>query len=167
MKIVGDELSTLALSRRRDSDDFDLLGRSAYNRYYYSAYLTTRHTIGLMQSEWRKITHSGLPTLLEVSLMNVVKIHLEKQRRSGLITQSNYSRLLKEFRSVSTELANLLRYAYHIRGLADYEPEIKLLCDKSLISLQACKITTAREWAIHTERLCGRLLKLWREIGLG
>ena len=95
MKIVGDELSILA-SSRHGSDDFDLLGRSAYNRYYYSAYLITRQTVGQMRSDWKRISHAGLPTLLDSALINVVKSHLERQRRTNLITQGQYSRLLSD-----------------------------------------------------------------------
>jgi len=166
MKIVGDELSILA-SSRHGSDDFDLLGRSAYNRYYYSAYLITRQTVGQMRSDWKRISHAGLPTLLDSALINVVKSHLERQRRTNLITQGQYSRLLSDFRNTANELAQLLKLAYNIRTLADYEPEIKISYINHVISLQSCNITTAKEWTAKTDKLCGRLLRLWKEIGLG
>ena len=37
MQIVGDELQRLALAER-DPINFDLLGRSAFNRYYYATF---------------------------------------------------------------------------------------------------------------------------------
>lgn len=166
MKIVGDELSTLALGRH-GSGDFDLLGRSAFNRYYYAAYLITRNTIGQMESDWKGTNHSGLPTLLEVALIKKVKLYLDRQLKGDLIDKGQHSRTLGEFRRVGAELAQLLKYAYHVRVLADYEPEVELLYINKMIILQSCKITTAKGWSSHAERLCGRLLKLWKEIGLG
>ena len=52
MQYVGSELERLALSDA-DPNNADLLGRSAFNRYYYAAFLITRETLGYMQPNWK------------------------------------------------------------------------------------------------------------------
>ncbi|MFR9680746.1 hypothetical protein [Acinetobacter sp. SEK570] len=166
MQVVGDELSALALGRC-GTTDFDLLSRSAFNRYYYATYLVTRNTIGQMVNDWKGTNHSGLPILLEVTLIKKVKLYLDQQLKGELIDKGQYSRTLSDFRRVGSELAQLLKYAYHVRVLADYEPEVEISYIDRVIILQSCKITTAKSWSQQAERLCGRLLKLWKGIGLG
>ncbi|URQ90958.1 hypothetical protein [Pseudoalteromonas sp. SCSIO 43101] len=165
MQYVGSELERLALSDA-DPNNADLLGRSAFNRYYYAAFLITRETLGYMQPNWKGTQHANIPELLTTSLKKPAKHALTKQRRNGLITPGKESRLLTELRTTASELAQLLTQAYDARILADYEPEIKTIKDKNVICLQSHKLTTARQWPEQADRHCARLKRIWKEIGL-
>lgn len=165
MKYVGSELERLALSAP-DPDNSDLLGRSAFNRYYYAAFLTTRETLGYMQPNWKGTQHANIPELLETSLRKPAKHALAKQRRSGLLDQGEESRLLTDLNATASELAQLLRLAYDARILADYEPEIKTTRDGNVICLKSHKLTTASQWPAQASRHCARLKRIWKDIGL-
>lgn len=165
MEYVGSELERLALGER-DVNQSDLLGRSAFNRYYYAAFLTTRETLGYMQDNWKGTQHANIPELLETSLRKPAKHALAQQRRSGLIDQGEESRLLTELNVTASELAQLLKLAYDARILADYEPEIKTTRDGNVICLKSHKLTTASQWPVQASRHCARLKRIWRDIGL-
>ena len=165
MQYVGSELERLALMNT-DPNNADLLGRSAFNRYYYAAFLITRETLGYMQPNWKGTQHANIPELLTASLKRPAKHALTQQRRKGLITPGKESRLLTELSTVASELAQLLTQAYDARILADYEPEIKTIKDKNVICLKSHKLTTARQWPEQAGRHCNRLKRIWKEIGL-
>ena len=165
MKYVGSELERLALNDA-DPHHSDLLGRSAFNRYYYAAFLITRDTLGYMQSNWKGTPHAEIPILLDSALRKPAKNALSKQRRAGLITISDESRLLRELKYTAHELAQLLKLAYDARILADYEPEIKTTKNGNIISLKAHKLTSASQWPSQAERHCAKLKRIWKELGL-
>lgn len=166
MKIVGDELAILALNAT-DADSSDLLGRSAFNRYYYAAFLITRDTLGFMQTNWKGTAHAEIPNLLEKGLRKPAEHQIKRQVRVGLLEQSESHRVLSNLSSTARELAQLLREAYDARILADYEPEIKTSrTAQNIICLKSYKITTAKTWPAKAEAQCGQLRKIWKEIGL-
>lgn len=165
MQIVGDELERLALSEE-DPQNSDLLGRSAFNRYYYAAFLITRETLGLMQTNWKGTAHAEIPNLLEKGLKKPARAAIKKQIRVGVLDNGDESRLLADLNCSGAELAQILRHAYDARILADYEPEIKTARDGSVIKLKTYKLTTAKEWPARASAQCSRLLRIWKEIGL-
>ncbi|UXI04691.1 hypothetical protein [Photobacterium sp. TY1-4] len=165
MRYVGSELERLALNDT-DPNHADLLGRSAFNRYYYAAFLITRETLGFMKPNWKGTAHAEIPKLLENGLRKPAKAALTKQVRSGLLDRGDESRLLGDLNATGNQLAQLLKLAYDARILADYEPEIKTTKDGGVIYLSTHKLTTARQWPSQAERLCAKLKRIWKEIGL-
>ncbi len=153
MHIVGNELERLALNNG-DPKNSDLLGRSAFNRYYYAAFLITRETISTMQSNWRKTPHAEIPTLLEDGLKKPAKHAIAKQIKNSLLDRGDEHRLMADIAATGSELAQLLRGAYDARLLADYQPEIKTIRDGNVITLNSYKLSTAREWPARTNMLC-------------
>ncbi|PKM18776.1 MAG: hypothetical protein CVV11_10105 [Gammaproteobacteria bacterium HGW-Gammaproteobacteria-15] len=166
MQFVGDELEKLALGNG-DVTNSDLLGRSAFNRYYYAAFLITRETIKNMQISPKFVKHAEIPTILQTGLRKTVKPSLDRQVKAGLMDKGTYSRILTQLNDVGNELAQLLQSANDARVLADYEPEIKTERDGNVIKLKSYKLSTAKEWPSRASLLCGRLLKIWRDVGLG
>lgn len=165
MRYVGSELERLALENA-DPDKSDLLGRSAFNRYYYSAFLITRETLGFMQSNWKGTPHAGIPQLLENSLRKPAEHALDKQVRANLIDKGKKRQILANLNATGSELAQLLKLAYDARILADYEPEIKTTKEGDVISLGTHKLTTASEWSNRAEKHCAKLKRIWKDIGL-
>ncbi len=165
MQYVGSELERLALNNP-DLNHADLLGRSAFNRYYYAAFLITRETLGFMQSNWKGTAHAEIPNLLEKALRRPAKAALQKQVRSGLLDKGDESRLLAELNATGSELSQMLRLAYDARILADYEPEIKTMKEGGVIYLRTHKLTTASQWPNQAEKQCAKLRRIWKDIGL-
>lgn len=166
MQYVGSELERLALIDL-DPNHADSLGRSAFNRYYYAAFLITRETLGFMRSNWKGTAHAEIPNLLEKGLRKPAKDALKKQVKSGLLGNGDESRLLGDLNATGNELAQLLRSAYDARILADYEPEIKTNQSGGIIFLRSHKLTTASKWPARAEKLCAKLRRIWKEVGLG
>ncbi len=96
MQIVGDELQRLALAER-DPINFDLLGRSAFNRYYYATFLTTRKTLAMMQSNWKGTPHAEIPNLLKTNLKKKESYSIKAQVKQGLIKLRRRSSISRVF----------------------------------------------------------------------
>lgn len=165
MQYVGSELEKLALTDA-DPNNADLLGRSAFNRYYYAAFLITRETLGYMQPNWKGTAHAEIPNLLMNGLRKPARSALNKQLKSGLLDKGDESRILSALNATGSDLAQLLKLAYDARILADYEPEIKTTKDGNVICLKNHKLTTARQWPQQATRHCAILKRIWKEIGL-
>jgi hypothetical protein len=165
MKVVGQILEQLAID---DDDELksDMLGRSAFNRYYYAAFLVTRETLGKMQPNWKGTVHAEIPNLLKNGLKKPARAAIKRQKRSGLIGEGDSSRMLTEINVTGNELAELMALAYDARILADYEPEVKTTKTGNVISLKSFKLSSAKNWPDRANQHCSKLLKVWREIGL-
>lgn len=105
METVGFELRKLAISRR-GCEEKDLFARSAFNRFYYSAFLKTRSTLKILNPSWGKSKHANLPELLEGKVISLVKAELKKQVAQGLITIGHKSHKINSLTTATTELAN-------------------------------------------------------------
>ncbi len=165
MQYVGSELERLARINT-DPNSADLLGRSAFNRYYYAAFLITRKTLGYMQPNWKGTAHAEIPNLLTTGLRKPAKAALKQQVKLGLLDKGDESRLLGDLNATGNELAQMLTLAYDARILADYEPEVKTTKNGDIIYLKNHKLTTARQWPNQAERHCVKLRRIWKEIGL-
>lgn len=166
MKLVGDRLSVWALSQKDDSIQ-NMFGRSAFNRYYYSAFLVTRAMLAEFDSKWKKQNHSSMPELLTVHLKKRVKRSLDNNVKAGVMTESERGKLLTTLVSSTAELSNLLLNAYSVRCVADYEPEELITIDGRVIKLQSEKITSAKRWPDKANGYCKSIQRVWKEAGLG
>lgn len=166
MKLVGDQLSTWALSQKDDAAQ-DVFGRSAFNRYYYAAFLVTRAMLSEFDTKWKKQNHSSIPSLLTTTLKKRVKASLDKNVKAGLMSEGERGKLLASLSSSTSELSNLLLGAYSLRCVADYEPEELIAVDGRIIKLQSEKLTSAKSWPDKANSYCKVIRRVWQEAGLG
>jgi hypothetical protein len=166
LKLVGDQLSTWALIQKDDATQ-DVFGRSAFNRYYYAAFLVTRAMLSEFDTTWKKQNHSSIPVLLTTGLKKRVKTSLIKNVKAGLMTEGEKGRLLTSLSSSTSELSNLLLSAYSLRCVADYEPEELIALDGQVIRLQSEKLTSAQNWPDKANSYCKTIRRVWKEAGLG
>ena len=164
MKIVGDKLRELALVNR-GGVEFDLLGRSAFNRYYYAAYLEVRKMLSLLDDKWAKVGHSKIPEIVKNSLKTRVQQHLKKTSVSKALTKSEKSTVLGNITRHGGQLSELMDNAYYVRVIADYKPDTKVTCEGSVIMLDTCKLDTARNWQKRVEVLCKDILRDLESVG--
>jgi hypothetical protein len=165
MKFVGDALETLALSEAFVINS-DLLGRSAFNRYYYASFLLTRKLLGDLNESWKRTPHKNIPELLRLNLKRNVAKALDLQVRKGLISKSQKSKILTNLQTSVEELSELLERAYDARIIADYIPEETVTIDGKIIFLRSYKLTTAKQWPNRAEIYCKSIYKVWKEAGL-
>lgn len=165
MKVVGDQLENWAHAQS-DFRSSDLFGRSAFNRYYYAAFLVTREMLGDLDSNWKHTQHKNIPELLEVALKKPVLNKLSANVRKDIITEGDKKRLQQELQIATTDLANLLREAYDVRIVADYEPEESVIIKNKVITLKGCKLNSASGWVGRAKNCCKTIRRVWQETGL-
>jgi len=166
LKVVGDQLSTWAIAQK-DKQKQDVFGRSAFNRYYYSAFLITRQMLGEFEDRWKSTAHREIPNLLRASVKRKVESRLKINVRTRIMTESEKSRFLMELKTSLNELAALLSEAYDVRIIADYEPEMLVTFEKKIISLRNYKLTSANNWPGRARAYCKTIRRVWKGCGLG
>lgn len=166
MQIVGDRLVqwTEDCAEVAEADKF---GRSAFNRYYYSAFLLTRAMLGEFDTGWQRTAHSEIPNLLKTGVKRRIETALTAAEKGGIISVSEKSSMLTQVKSALNELASLLAEAYEVRVVADYEPEEILRVSAGAISLRSCNAEAASNWSNRTSAYCKTIRRVWMEAGLG
>ena len=165
MEVVAERLEKIAIEER-DENHEDSFGRSAFNRYYYASYLITRDMLRKLNPLWTRTGHSKIPSLLRDTIIKKIDVELRRQQKLGGLGLTNSKSTLNQARKAAEELSNLLKDAYEVRCVADYEPEQKIFRDGAVLKLGEQTIGTARNWphraSIHTKTL----IKIWRGLGL-
>ena len=161
MKIVGDQLATWALAQAED-DNKDLFGRSAFNRYYYAAFLSTRQMLGEFEPKWQRNAHGNIPDLLKGKLKKKLTSAIDE----GILTRGKDMEVINQHNSSIDALAVLLEQAYKVRISADYEPEVRIQQKDEVISLSGHTLTSAEEWPDRADSYCKAIRDAWKVAGL-
>ena len=165
MKIVGDHLANVAVNSG-DARQVDLFGRSAFNRYYYSAFLAVRTALRTIDSKWATPTHKDAPTVLKGEVLRRAKKQIKILQDTGQITNTKGEQLKHAAITAASEVSNLLSFARGIRRVADYEPEQTIQKTGSVIKLAECKLDTAKFWENRVEVQTNTILSVYEQIGL-
>ena len=161
MKIVGDQLAAWALAQAED-DNKDLFGRSAFNRYYYAAFLSTRQMLGEFEPKWQRTAHRNIPDLLKGKLKQELKSAIDK----GILTRGKDMQVINQHNSSINALADLLEQAYKVRISADYEPEVRIQQTNKVISLSGHTLTSAEGWLGRAALYCKTIRSARKVAGL-
>ena len=164
MNRVGMQLGIWAMGRD-SSKERDLFGRSAYNRFYYAAFLVTRKMLSDFNPEWKKQSHSAIPCLLTGQVKKEPIAALKRQNRARVISPSASRKMESQLRDATSDLAALLQEAYQVRRIADYEPEISVTLQNGTMSLSGHKFGTACGWSNRASHLCGIIRRIWEDSG--
>lgn len=163
---VAEHLSSFA--KKHSASDADAFGRTAFNRYYYAAYLTVRELLERVDASWGREGHANVPGLLEGALLKKVKGMARKQEKVGVLAKAREQVLVKQATAASSEIASILKSAYSVRVAADYEPSHVVLFDHDHCGFRLIGHTDAeaRNWMGRVERQKGILLSIVDELGL-
>ena len=159
MHAVGHHLQKEAIAA--GAGDKDAFARSAFNRYYYSAFLNIRKMLGSLDPKWSLTRHSKFPEVL-----NKVGKKLSQERPRAckhkdwiLVNRINNAK------RAAAELATTMTTAYAIRVVADYEPEEQVDFKRSTrFALRSVDISDAHDWENRTRMLCSTVKRVWDEI---
>lgn len=165
MKIVGDHLGDFALKSGSEIH-CDLFGRSAYNRYYYSAFLCVRAALKTIDSRWATPTHQDVPRVLIGEVLHRLKRHIQLARDSNQINHTQGEQMYHAAASAASELSNLLRSAREIRRVADYEPEQPVSKVGSQLKLRGYTLDTAKGWTQRAETQVKTILRVYGQLGV-
>ncbi len=164
MKAVGDKLRDLALSAR-SADEADKFGRSAFNRYYYAAFLVVRSVLMNIAPAYTRSSHKDLPNLLKERVYREAKDQARRLERAGQLSAAQKSAMITSIQICVEDLAQLLRLGYAVRCVADYKPEEPAMCRNGNLHLGGCTAGAAQHWPERAARSAGQLQAKWRELG--
>lgn len=140
----------------------DAYARSAFNRYYYSAFLNTRALLESLDPSWSSRPHAHIPSLLKKTVCKELKRARYNAQKIGdkkLVSQINSATAAVE------QLAEIMKRAYGVRVVADYEQNEHVSFDRSpRFSLRSIDISDAHEWEQKTQVLCTNVSKVWNQI---
>ncbi len=166
MERVGKHLAEVATSKS-SVDEIDLFARSAFNRFYYAAFLATRETLRKLDDRWREPNHKDVPAILRGRVVDRVTEELKRQSDAGIPLLPGLPQLTHEIHAATDALAQLLKQAYSVRRTADYKPEARALRSAGMIMLDQVKLSQAEHWprrarayALQIERVYGKLALL-------
>ena len=173
MERVGAQLKHWAIDGCPDAAK-DVFGRSAYNRYYYAAFLTTKDmlaTLGKLcgKKGWGKTPHKAIPDCLQGCVSKKFKKQLKVSIKTTLLNQEEGAKSSEQFQSNINALADLMKSSYEVRIVADYEPEIRIVWgdDGRSPSLNGYGLSSARDWHKKARIYCKEISRSWKEVGLG
>jgi hypothetical protein len=163
MQRVGAALAERAVAAP-DPSEADVFGRSAFNRYYYATYLITREMLRQLDASWFRKSHKEIPQLLKEQVVKRVRTVSRTAQQQGLI--NNADSLCYSVTAAASGLADMIKSAYELRCVADYEPETRILRTGKLIKLVDHSIDEARNWPRRASAHSGVILGTWRRLGL-
>jgi hypothetical protein len=164
MQVVGNHLSAFASSIRGTSSDDRLFARSAFNRYYYAAFLASRRLL-TETTKTASLPHKALPEYLTGQFQNIVKRQIQAALRSGVLSYADRARMLNTLKYNTLLLRELLMLAYSVRVLADYEPDVPVEIKHDTYSLGASTLSAASNWVNRAQLHCKNLHKIWKDLG--
>ncbi|MCL9844598.1 hypothetical protein [Ralstonia solanacearum] len=164
MEIVGDHLIA-EVFRQTDDIDKDLFGRSAFNRYYYAAFLAIRRLFAEVDNNLNQPQHAGIPSLLTDTLNGKIKKIVRRQEKAGAISSARAQEICNSAAEALKSLAELMSYAYSIRKIADYQPETKIELVGGVVGIGGCQSTVARRWCADVEVKAEQVREIWRQLG--
>ena len=160
METVARHLENEALARLGNQVEYDEFGRSAFNRYYYAAFLEVREMMRHFDHKWFG-SHGSLPDELIGSVKR--RFSQAKSRAFKIGDKGLESRCQYAIHHLH-ELSDLMRKIYGIRVVADYQPETLILISGGSLSLAAVEIGVAKHWASDVRSHAGHIVPVWNEI---
>ena len=160
MERVALFLQTKAIGSRADTDTFDLFGRSAFNRYYYSMFLQVKEMLVLKSPDWDSVAHKSIPELLKGTVAERLKRAGKKTQRIG---DSEGNILCRKAVSAAQGLSALMIEGYASRVVADYNPAILIVASGTdRFTLNNVSINSAHGWPTKTRQFTPIILRAWR-----
>lgn len=142
-----------------ESLDFDLFGRSSFNRYYYAAYLQVRDLLGSLDPSWISAQHKSIPDLLNGSVLSAIK---KKRNRATKIGDAEAIQICSRADTSARELASMMRKAYAVRVTADYNPEIRVERQEGgRFKLNLVSVNDAHGWPTLAKEYGENIKRAW------
>jgi len=161
METVALHLEVQALSLTSDGGR-DLFGRSAFNRYYYAAFLKVQSSLRQHRPDWANHGHSKLPRILKEEVFKELKTSFEIGRKTG---DTEVKKLCSDAMSAAKNLACLLEEGYAVRVTADYRPDVAVdFISARDFKLNEIAVSQAHSWPTKAIGFVSTLERAWRQI---
>ena len=160
MKVVGNKLAEWADSCHEFSDK-DRFCRSAFNRYYYSAFLLTREMLREFDSKWEKTAACQDSWRAFRRSKAEGCTELEKAVENRLMSSDERDEYQRKLTVYLEGLASLLQEANEIRVVADYKPEELTIIEDNELLLNGCNVANASRWPDRASTYCNSIRGVW------
>jgi hypothetical protein len=162
MEIVARHLQEQA-SSKAPSQEGDLFGRSAFNRYYYAAYLEVRLGLSGWRREWEgDMAHAKIPEILRGQVSKALKAGLRLAERNS---DNEVASLCSFGITAAKDLAQLMDNGRSARVTADYNPEIRVeFSPDANFQLNTVGVNEARSWPGRARGLVDVISQAWRQV---
>ncbi|CAI0833800.1 hypothetical protein [Serratia ficaria] len=144
----------------------DAFARSAFNRYYYACFLYVRTFVSSLESKWSNVAHLDVPKLLRSNVKQKIDTELKKGEKIGSLTSAGY---LSKKSIVLTSLeiiASTMSLAYSVRGIVDYEPEIKITFNEGAFTINTTTVAEAKGWLATIKTEEAKIKRILQEAGI-
>jgi hypothetical protein len=161
---VADYLSREA--KKSGQTDPDAFARTAFNRYYYAAFLSIREFLNTIDPAWIKSGHKNIPDVLTITLMKKIKKSADIQLRNNLINDRSKQKIIHQANTSTSDIANILKSAYEVRVVADYYPEKRVSFTRDNFILEKHSQREAENWKSKIDYNKGILLHIVKELAI-
>lgn len=163
MEQVASHLNQETL-KRVGAPERDLFGRSAFNRYYYAAFLETRANLRLMSDDWASLPHKDIPAVLTGQVRDRLRHGMKQASKAGDLPTV---RQCSDAMDAAEELAKTLIEAYATRVVADYNAEILInFKGTQEYSLNEVSVEKAKAWPHRARTLARMVSSAWQQINV-
>lgn len=147
----------------KTEEDADLFARSAFNRYYYGVYLLAREVQREIAPD-AKTNHAGILTFLSGLRSKMGKLALTQKKKHAL-SEAEYRKLKAETNMFAGNFADMLRRAYRVRRIADFDSLSPARITRGDIELDGVTGHSALNWFQLAEGYKKALLRIWKNLG--
>jgi len=160
METVALFLQAKAMTYTPGSREFDIFGRSSFNRYYYAVYLEVRSMLGTINETWATAQHAKIPELLTGQVLKTIK---RRRKRADRLDDNEASLICSRAAAAANDLADLMKEAYAVRVAADYSPDSQIEADvKGRFRLNFVTVTAAHDWLARSREQANRIKRAWK-----
>ncbi|MEB2416658.1 hypothetical protein [Citrobacter sp. R-1.5.2] len=144
----------------------DAFARSAFNRYYYACFLCIRTFVSSIEAKWSNVAHLDVPNLLRNNVKQKIDAELKKGEKIGILTPGGYQSKKSMVLTSLEIMASTMSLAYIVRGIVDYEPEIKIMFNEGAFSINATSVAEAKGWLITIKTEEAKIKRILQEVGI-
>lgn len=150
-------------TRRTDIYEKDAFGRSAFNRYYYAAYLLVKESFAKLREEWAgDLPHAQIPEMLRGNVKNTLT---KGKRRARRTEDHDTFNLCERAISAAMGLAHLMDEARVTRVVADYKPELLVDFSEGVgYSLNTVSVLQAQNWPYKAKSYLSAISTAWKHV---
>lgn len=156
---MASHLKDEALKLAAVSADAALFGRSAFNRYYYAAYLTVKADLNPIFPAM-PTSHASVPEFLRGTVERELRARKKQARRAS---DHETVGTVQHAQQATIALADILALGYSVRVNADYHPEIPILFADRGFRLNQVTISEAVSWPSKARFFTSKIVTAMRQ----
>lgn len=162
VEVVAGYLQDEAI-RRIPNAEADQFARSAFNRYYYAAFLEVKAKLGALRPEWaNQMQHAAMPELLRGQVKHALTVGRKQASRAD---DHKIAQMCQDACRAAVDLAELLDEGRATRVTADYHPNIPVeFIALSDFELNKVGVKRARHWPQRAKVHMTLISNAWRQI---